>query len=75
MAPTGTESVAVCSAMFEAVAAPTLGATVSVPILPPLAISVNQRLPLGPVVIPRGWLLFVGVAVCVMTPAVVILPI
>ena len=75
LAPTGAASVAVCSAMLEAVGAPTLGATVSVPILPPLANSVNQRLPFGPVAIPSGWLLLVGVAICVITPAVVILPI
>src|ERR1700742_3325197 len=75
LAPTGAAKVALCSATFEEVGAPTLGATVSVPILPPLATSVNHRLPLGPVVIPSGWLLLVGVAVCVITPAVVILPI
>ncbi len=43
--------------------------------LPSVAISVNQTFPFGPAVIPSGWLLLVGVAVCEITPAVVILPI
>ena len=51
-----------------------VGAVVIRPILLPSA-SVNQRLPSGPAVMPRGLLPAVGTGNSVMTPAVVIRPI